>query len=892
MKQLLAAFITFLFFVPAYARHIRGGELSYKYLGPGAAANTSRYLIRLKLYIDCTANDPGQNETTAPFTVFSRSTNEQVLHVLVNKTNEELINYDPNSNPCITNPPTDICYKLKYFETTVELPDIPGGYTIAYQRCCRISGIENIAGNSSNDGATYSCDIPGTDILPAGHNSSPVITGNDAVAICAGAGFAFDFSATDTADASPGHPAGDSLVYSLCAAYNGGGPGNQSTGCTNCPAPDPAAAPPYNSLPYKFPYSGGSPLGLNASIDPHTGIISGIAPSVSAQYVVTGCIYEYRNGVLINVHRKDIHLKVSDCNPLKALLNPDYDYCDDFLVSFKNEQLNPTGSVYIWTYGDGTKTDTSLDALGFIQHQFADTGTYTIKLKVILAGQCVDSTTTLARVYPGFYPGFTVSGSCLYTPIQFIDTTKTKYGVVDKWRWAFGDETTTADTSHAQNPQWKYNSLGTKTAELIVQSNKGCIDTVSAPVEIKDKPLFSVAFRDTLICSNLPIQDTLMLQANTTGPGSFSWTPVSRIIGENTATPLVFPTNTTVYQVQLNENGCISNDSVKVSVVDHVTLDAGPDSTICLTDAILLHPVTNALAYSWSPATDFNNPKLKSPLVTPLATTTYQLTGSIGKCSVTDNLTIRTVPYPKADAGKDQVICFADTTQLTASIVGSSFAWAPVYGLINPTTLTPMAHPVGTTAYTLSVYDVQGCPKPGLDTVLVTVRPPVIASAGNDTSVVINQPLKLTATGASLYLWTPPDHLDHDDVQSPIAQFQSSGIYTYQVKAYTAENCFAFDTIRIKVFTTAPDIYVPNAFTPGEAQNNLFRPIPVGIAKFDYFRIYNRLGNMVFSSNDGSGWNGTIAGKPQSSGTFVWVVQGRDFTGKVITKKGTMVLIR
>ena len=190
MKQLLAAVISFLFFVPAYARHIRGGELSYKYLGPGTAANTSSYLIRLKLYIDCTANDPGQNETSAPFTIFSRATNTQIANITVDKTNEELINYDPNSNPCITNPPTDICYKLKYFETTVELPDIPGGYTIAYQRCCRISGIENISGNSSDDGATYSCDIPGTDILPVGHNSSPVISGNDAVAICAGAGFA------------------------------------------------------------------------------------------------------------------------------------------------------------------------------------------------------------------------------------------------------------------------------------------------------------------------------------------------------------------------------------------------------------------------------------------------------------------------------------------------------------------------------------------------------------------------------------------------------------------------------------------------------------------------------------------------------------------------------
>ncbi|MEP6726758.1 MAG: PKD domain-containing protein [Bacteroidota bacterium] len=885
MKKLLAAGIAILCFMPVYAKHIRGGELSYKYLGPGSSPNTSGYLVTLKLYIDCNANDPGQNETSAPFTVFSRANNAMFSNVTVGLTSQQVIMYDPNSNPCITNPPTDICYKLKYFETTIELPDAPEGYTIAYQRCCRIGGIENIAGNSDAYGATYSCDIPGTNTLPLpDHNSSPVIAGNDAVAICAGSGFSFDFSATD--------PDGDSLVYSLCNAYNGGGQGNQSPACANCPAPNPAVAPPYNSLPYNVPYSGSSPLGINASIDPHTGIIAGIAPATTAQYVVTGCIYEYRKGVLINVHRKDIHLKVSDCNPLKAFLKPGYDYCDDFLVTFKNEQINPAGSVYIWKYGDGSKTDTSLDPVGLIQHQFADTGTYTIKLKVILAGQCIDSTTTLAKVYPGFYPGFMVTGSCLLTPLQFTDTTKTKYGLVNNWHWNFGDETTLADTSKTPTPTpvWKYSTTGTKTAQLIVQSNKGCIDTVSLQFEVKDKPLIQLPFKDTLICSNLPIQDTLMLQAN--GLGTFAWTPVSRIINENTATPLVFPINTTVYQVQLNENGCINTDSVKVRVVDHVTLNAGPDSTICLTDTIMLHPTTDALAYTWSPASTFNNAQLKNPSVTPIATTTYHLIASIGKCSVADDVTIRTVPYPGASAGEDKVICFGDTAYLSASITGASFNWTPGFSLINAGSLTPLAHPLATTSYILAVYDVLGCPKPKLDTVAVIVRPPVIASAGNDTSVTVNQPLKLTATGAPFFLWTPATYLDHNDIQSPIALFNNSGIYTYAVKAFTKENCFAIDTIHIKVFQTAPDIFVPNAFTPGGIQNNLFRPIAAGISRIDYFRVYNRWGDLVFSSSDGTGWNGNYAGKAQSSGTYVWVVQGRDYTGKVITKKGTMVLIR
>ena len=883
MKKLLAAGIAILYFLPLYAAHVRGGELSYKYLGPGSAANTSSYLLKLKLYIDCNANSAGQNEIEQPFTIFSRGSNTQFGGVITAPLSSQvIISYDPNSNPCITNPPTDICYKLRYFEKIVELPDTPEGYTVSFQRCCRIANIENLSGNSSDDGATYACDIPGTNTLPLpDHNSSPVIAGNDAVAICAGTPFSYDFSATD--------PDGDSLVYNLCSTYNGGG---QSTGltCLTCPAPNPAAAPPYATLPYQFPFSGSSPLGPGAAIDPKTGIISGIAPGTPGQYVVTSCIYEYRQGKLINIYRKDIHLSISDCNPLNAFLKPDYDYCDDFFVSFKNESTNPAGSVYIWKFGDGTKADTSLDPVGLVQHQFADTGTYTISLKVILAGQCLDSTTTLAKVYPGFYPGFTVTGSCLLNPLLFTDTTKTKYGAVNAWRWNFGDESSQADTSHLQAPSWKFSTKGTKTAELIVQSNKGCIDTVSVTFEVKDKPLITLAFRDTLICSNLPIQDTLMLQAS--GLGNFSWTPLSRIINENTATPLVFPTNTTVYQVQLDENGCVNTDTVRVRVVDHVTLDAGPDSTICLTDAVTMHPSTNALSYSWSPAAGFSNPKVRNPQVTPAGTTTYQLLGSIGKCSLADNVTIRTVPYPSANAGRDSAICFGDTAQLRASIVGSTFTWTPAASLLNANTLTPLARPVASTSYILAAYDVQGCPKPKFDTVLVTVRPPVIASAGPDTAASVGQPLTLKATGAPLFLWTPPDFLDRDNIQSPTAVFANSGLYSYAVKVYTAENCFAIDTIRIKVYNTAPDIFVPNAFTPGGTQNTVFRPITVGISRLDYFRIYDRWGLMVFSSSDGSGWNGSYAGKPQPSATYVWVVQGRDYTGKKISKKGTMVLIR
>jgi gliding motility-associated-like protein len=632
-------------------------------------------------------------------------------------------------------------------------------------------------------------------------------------------------------------------------------------------------------------------LGLQASINSKTGIISGVAPTTAAQYVVTVCIYEYRDQVLINIHRKDIHLRIADCVPLKAVLNPDYAYCDDFLATFKNGQSNPAGSVYIWQYGDGSKADTSSDAVGFVQHQYAAAGTYLVKLKVILAGQCLDSTTTLAKVYPGFYPGFTVTGSCILNALQFTDTTKTRYGAVNAWRWNFADETTQADTSHIKTPLWKYATIGIKHVELIVQSDVGCIDTVYKDVEVKDKPLITLPFKDTLICSNLPLQDTLQLHA--AGLGTFTWSPLTRITSQNTADPFVFPVNTTMYYVQLNENGCINTDSVLVRVVDHVTLDAGPDSTICLTDAVTLNPTGNATGYIWSPAATLSNPNIKNPIATPTGTTPYQLIATIGKCSVPGDVIIKTVPYPNSGAGPDQIICYRDTAQLNGIIVGSSFSWTPVYGLSNPKQLNPLAFPLRTTTYILLAYDTLGCPKPGLDTVIVMVRPPVIAFAGNDTAVVVNQPLKLTATGAQVYLWTPPTYLDNNTLQSPTAVFTNSGLYTYVVRVATPEDCFSVDSINIKVYKTAPDIFVPNAFTPGKSQNNVLRPITPGISKLDYFRIYNRWGQLLFTSTEPSrGWNGTFAGKNQDGGTYVWIVQGTDFTGKVIAKKGTVILIR
>jgi gliding motility-associated-like protein len=67
----------------------------------------------------------------------------------------------------------------------------------------------------------------------------------------------------------------------------------------------------------------------------------------------------------------------------------------------------------------------------------------------------------------------------------------------------------------------------------------------------------------------------------------------------------------------------------------------------------------------------------------------------------------------------------------------------------------------------------------------------------------------------------------------------------------------------------------------------------VGISSIQFFRIFNRWGQLVYTtSRIGDGWDGIFKGKPQETASYVWMVQGTTYEGKSIFRKGTMTLIR
>ncbi|MCW3463320.1 PKD domain-containing protein [Chitinophaga nivalis] len=855
----------------AQASHIIGGQVYYKFIR--SSGNMYTYRISLKLYRICESGDRiAEMPAAVILSSFNRPDNTLKDRYTINRTDFQVKELN-NVDPCIVNPPR-VCFQVGLYETEITLPLNEEGYTIAFQSCCRDPFMVNIISdpipNQPGDfgsGATYFIEIPGSN-SNAANNSSPVFKKEEATLVCAERKFSYDFSASD--------PDGDQLTYELCNAYKGG----QLTPQGGIP---PAAGnPPYPLLSYQSPYSGSQPLGPNVTIDAKTGIISGIAPS-AGKYVVTVCVNEFRNGVKIGTLRKDFHVNVTTCvKRVTAAMPEKYAECTGLTIQFINKST--PGKPYFWDFGDGTTLSTT--SLGPISHTYPAAGTYHVKLYVDKNSNCGDSATAIVYAYPFFSPDFIVTGKCVQKPSLFTDRSRIDVGAKEYVKWDFGN----GDTSNVPNPLYQYKKAGTYMVTMYLRSTKGCERIDTQNVTIYDKPPFS-ATEDTLLCA----KDSLHMWATSSLPGTYSWTPDNYfILHPRTSHPIVFPKKDTTYRVTFTDNeGCTNDKDIFVDVRDSIVVHTLSDSTVCTGDEIHLYVVPDGqYTYRWTTLPS-NNLISTNPdaYVTPTPPRqTYAVEAALGKCRTADTVTLKVVDPPKATAAPDTTVCYGVPLTLRAG-GGSSYRWSPAYYVDEPTRPVTLAHPVDTTLFIVTVTDTLGCPKLVKDTAWVNVVPQVHAFAGNDTIIMLHTPFQLHGSGGVRYTWSPPDGLSDPKSADPITTVNRD--ITYTLTAYTKEGCTGTDDIFVR-FIVGPEIYVPNAFSPnGDGLNDIFRPLPVGIVKMNFFRVFDRWGKLLYSSTAYlKGWDGTVNGQIAGVGTYVWVVEGLDINNRTVIRKGTVTLVK
>ncbi len=166
-----------------------------------------------------------------------------------------------------------------------------------------------------------------------------------------------------------------------------------------------------------------------------------------------------------------------------------------------------------------------------------------------------------------------------------------------------------------------------------------------------------------------------------------------------------------------------------------------------------------------------------------------------------------------------------------------------------------------------------------------------------DTTVLPNIPFLLNTswsgvtTGTPDFVWSPTAGVSDPFVLKPEVSIADDA--TYIISATSSEGCEATDTVNIKVFKGSA-VYVPSGFTPnGDGRNDFLRGLYIGIKKVYYLKVFNRWGQLIFSTTSlTEGWNGTINGVKQQTGTYVWMLKAEDLAGKIYDMKGTSTLIR
>ncbi len=112
----------------------------------------------------------------------------------------------------------------------------------------------------------------------------------------------------------------------------------------------------------------------------------------------------------------------------------------------------------------------------------------------------------------------------------------------------------------------------------------------------------------------------------------------------------------------------------------------------------------------------------------------------------------------------------------------------------------------------------------------------------------------------------------------------------FQLKVVDDNGCIATGKVVVNVFN---NLYMPNSFTPnGDGNNDVFR-IPVGVSlQLEEFSVFDRWGNRIFTTKDATrGWDGTLKGRPLPTGTFVYLLRGKNGEGD-IQLKGVVLLLR
>ena len=553
IKYILAGLAFMMFFMVGNvsATHIVGGQLTYRCLG------NDQYEVTLTVRIDC-INGAEDAPLDDPATIGLYDSFGFLQIALGEQGRLELPLMDTRiittslSEDCRLNiVEGDVCVEEAIYTGVVTLPfNKTGGYTLAYQRCCR-----NVILNNINDplttGVTYFSNVTSEALREC--NSQPVFNEFPEIFVCAGDKFTFNHTAVD--------PDGDELRYRFCTPTAGASIDN--------PNPQTPSTPPYPPVVFANGFSATNPFGPGGSItiDEATGMTMG-TPDLLGTYLIGVCVDEFRDGVLLSTTRRDFEYNVVNCSPPIVIdCELTGNDCDgDNTISFINRTTG--ADSYMWFFDYPNMDPSTTSTVASPTHTYPVAGKYTVRKEAIRDSDGCSVfeefvlSTGPSMLQTDFAAEFISCDGQNLVGLSDISVDPTGISCAVAWDWTIN---VNGSAVNLQGNPVTFDAGTATTAEITlnVTSSSGCVTTITRTIDLTD--LFPSSSLETVLlnCDNgFTLQLLNSSNSNIASVTATEWTITQGGITTNpTGNPITVNTqgeNITVTALSTFSNGCIA----------------------------------------------------------------------------------------------------------------------------------------------------------------------------------------------------------------------------------------------------------------------------------------------------------------------------------------------
>lgn len=233
--------------------------------------------------------------------------------------------------------------------------------------------------------------------------------------------------------------------------------------------------------------------------------------------------------------------------------------------------------------------------------------------------------------------------------------------------------------------------------------------------------------------------------------------------------------------------------------------------------------------------------------------------------------------------------------KINGLITPATYSWFDENGSQVGNTASLQKMPAGT--YYLQVTDGGACTVKSNPFTILNTNPALPAPTYTDLTISRHSDATLTVKNPS-----PGDYkLFTDASGAALSQQNATGNFTLaavpsDITVYIQQERGSCKSQLVPVSIKVVDrsyFTISNAFTPNrDGKNDQLSLRVKGYIDVNYFRIYNRWGQMIYETKKlNDGWDGRWNGVLQPAGTYVWIAEGKDLLGNTIYDKGSFVLI-